>query len=287
MREASHNSQGMLRLSDGRALAYAEWGDPAGIAVLHFHGTPGSRLERHLDDRAYGRLSVRYVTVDRPGYGRSDPLPGRSFGDWATDVKELTDHLGIDRFRIFAVSGGGPFALAVAHEMAGRVERVAIVSGVGPVNRPGAFRGMELTERLSYWASPRYPRVSSALTGAFLGSAARASDLIVRAASNAGKTVALGASDARVLSDQLRESLRQGAGAAVWENTLCARPWGFPVAEVRTEVLLWHGDRDRVCPLHHAKYLASHLPNATLTVRRGGHFLVVRCAEETMRALIA
>ena len=45
--------------------------------------------------------------------------------------------------------------------------------------------------------------------------------------------------------------------------------------------------RDHVCPLHHAQYVASTLPNATLTVRRGGHLLVLRAAEEALRALIA
>jgi len=279
--------EGTVRLSDGRVLAYAEWGDPSGLPVLHFHGTPGSRLERHVDDRLYERLGVRYVTIDRPGYGRSDPRPGRTFMDWASDVRELTDDLGISRFRIFAVSGGSPFALATASALGDQVVRVAIVSGVGPVDRPGAFRGMDVTERLNYWASPRYPRASAAATRAFLGSAARATDLIARAASHAGKMVASRASDARVLSEQLREALRQGAGAAVWENALCARPWGFPVASVGTEVHLWHGDRDHVCPLHHATDVASRLSNATLTVRRGGHFLVLRCAEEALRALIA
>jgi len=279
--------EGTLRLRDGRALSYAEWGDPHGIPVLHFHGIPGSRFERHVDDRLYTRLGVRYVTADRPGYGGSDPLQERTFLDWASDVRELTDHLGIERFRIFAVSGGAPFALAVASALPDRVDRVAIVSGVGPVDRPGAFRGMDLTERLNYWATPRYPRASAAMTRAFLGSAARASDLIARAASHAGKMVASRASDARVLTEQLRESLRQGAAAAVLENALCARPWGFALENVGTEVQLWHGDRDHVCPLHHAQYLASLLPSTTLTVRRGGHFLVLRCAEETLRGLIA
>ena len=278
--------EGTVRLQDGRALAYAEWGDPSGFPVLHFHGTPGSRLERHVDDRVYARLGIRYVTMDRPGYGGSDPLPGRSFMDWAADVRALTDHVGIERFRIFAVSGGSPFALAAASVLGDRVSRIAIVSGVGPVDRPGAFKGMELTERLNYWATPRYPRASAALTRAFLGSAARASDVITRAAAHTGKAVATRAAGARVLTEQLRESLRQGAGAAVWENALCARPWGFELSDVTTEVQLWHGDRDHVCPLHHATDVASRLPHATLTVRRGGHFLVVRCAEEALLALI-
>jgi len=32
-----------IKLSDGRALGYAEYGDPQGQPVLHFHGFPSSR----------------------------------------------------------------------------------------------------------------------------------------------------------------------------------------------------------------------------------------------------
>ena len=276
-----------MHLADGRALAYAEWGDPAGTPVLHFHGIPGSRLERHGDDRLYAGLGVRYVTVDRPGYGRSDPAPGRTFVDWGADVAELTHVLGIERFRALAVSGGAPFALAVAALFPESVERVAIVSGVGPVDRPGAFKGMELTERATYWAAPRYPRALAAISGVALGGAVRASDALARAASHAGKTVAARAVGARAVTEQLRESLRQGAQAMVWEDALCARPWGFELASVSCDVQLWHGDRDHVCPLHHARYVASELPNATLTERRGGHMLVLRVAQEALRGLIA
>jgi pimeloyl-ACP methyl ester carboxylesterase len=277
----------VMRLPDGRALAFAEWGSPSGIPVLHFHGIPGSRLERHTDDRIYARLGIRYVTVDRPGYGRSDPNIGRTFTDWASDVATLADHLEIDRFRLLGVSGGGPFALAAAAVLGSRVERVAIVSGAGVPDRPGAFKGMDLSERLTYWASPRYPRASALMTSAFLGGAARATDLVARAASHAGKMAGSRAIEARTFAELLRESLRQGASATVWENALCARPWDFSLSDVRVPVQLWHGDRDRICPLHHAQHLASALPEATLTVRNGGHLLILRCAEEVLPALIA
>jgi pimeloyl-ACP methyl ester carboxylesterase len=276
-----------MRSPGGRVLAFAEWGDPAGRPVLHFHGIPGSRFERHIDDRIYGRLGIRYITVDRPGYGGSDPAPGRTFTDWASDVAALTSYLGIDTIRLVGVSGGGPFALAAAAALPSLVERVAIVSGVGPADRPGAFRGMDLSERLTYWASPRYPRASAVMTSAFLGGAARASDFFARAASHAGKTAAARATEARVVSEQLREALRQGSTTTVWENALCARPWGFSLNDVRAPVHLWHGARDRICPLHHAEYLEASLPDATLTVRPGGHFLILRAAEEVLRSLIS
>ena len=35
-----------LRLTDGRMLCYAVWGDPRGRPVLLFHGSPASRLFR-------------------------------------------------------------------------------------------------------------------------------------------------------------------------------------------------------------------------------------------------
>jgi hypothetical protein len=34
-----------VELHDGRALGFAEYGDPDGKPVFHFHGHPGSRLE--------------------------------------------------------------------------------------------------------------------------------------------------------------------------------------------------------------------------------------------------
>ena len=42
-------------LRDGRQLAFAEYGDPAGWPVFFFHGWPGSRLDFAPND---DRLSV-------------------------------------------------------------------------------------------------------------------------------------------------------------------------------------------------------------------------------------
>jgi len=61
-----------IRLPDGRGLAYSEWGDLAGRPVVLLHGTPGSRLIC-LDEDATLAAGVRLLTMDRPGYGLSDP----------------------------------------------------------------------------------------------------------------------------------------------------------------------------------------------------------------------
>jgi pimeloyl-ACP methyl ester carboxylesterase len=67
--------EGAIRLADGRALAYAEWGDPAGRPVLLMHPTPGCRLycpDNYRVERTSAECGARVITVDRPGFGRSD-----------------------------------------------------------------------------------------------------------------------------------------------------------------------------------------------------------------------
>ncbi len=66
----------LLELDDGRTIGYATWGDPEGTPVFIGHRTPGSRLDRYagLDDPEWvRRRRVRFIGVDRPGYGYSDP----------------------------------------------------------------------------------------------------------------------------------------------------------------------------------------------------------------------
>lgn len=122
---------------DGRALAYAVWGDPDGFPVLALHGTPGCRLERWPDEDLYRRLEVCLVTHDRAGYGRSDRRRGRRVVDEADDVVVLADHLGLERFGVSGASGGGAHALACAALLPDRVVRATCTVGVAPLGQPG------------------------------------------------------------------------------------------------------------------------------------------------------
>ena len=52
---------------------------------------------------------IRIIAPDRPGLGLSTRLPGRQIADWPNDVRELADALGIARFAVIGISGGGPY----------------------------------------------------------------------------------------------------------------------------------------------------------------------------------
>jgi len=148
-----------IKLRDGRSLGYAEYGNLQGKPVLHFHGLPSSRLEMHsaaLDEIAT-RLNARVIVVERPGMGLSDFKPGRTIGDWPSDVIQLADALGLDRFAVMGLSGGGPYVTVCALKIPKRLTAAGIISGVGPLEAPGATDGMNKRDRQLYPIARRAP----------------------------------------------------------------------------------------------------------------------------------
>lgn len=99
-----------ILLKDGRHIGLCEYGDLEGFPVFFFHGTPGSRVMFLDDDPISKELGVRLICLDRPGFGLSTPQPDRTILDWAKDVLEVADHLGVHHFSVMGVSGGGAFA---------------------------------------------------------------------------------------------------------------------------------------------------------------------------------
>ncbi len=68
----------ILRLSDGRRLGYAEYGDPEGEPIMLFHDTPGSRLYWKLLPGFPFLPNLHIIALERAGYGLSDWKPGRT-----------------------------------------------------------------------------------------------------------------------------------------------------------------------------------------------------------------
>jgi pimeloyl-ACP methyl ester carboxylesterase len=120
---------------DGRNLAYCVWGDPNGRPMFLFHGSPGSRVFAP-NPFTTEESGIQLITVDRPGYGRSDRQPGRQMRDWTADVEALAGSLGIQEFSVMGHSSGGPYALACAFALPDRVKHVALVSSVAPQGEP-------------------------------------------------------------------------------------------------------------------------------------------------------
>lgn len=275
-----------LALDDGRTLAYAAFGDPEGAPVVVFHGGVGSRGFGLLFEDAAAALGARLVSPDRPGYGRSDPQPDRTLVDWPDDVAVLADALGVDRFGVLGVSGGGPYAAACAYALPDRVHAAALVSSVGPPGAPAAT-GMRVVLRLARWL----PWLAGIPIRRTLERARTDPDAAVeaRASGKAGPEAAMHHGDAgRRLNAQTAEAGRQGHRPTVSEMALVGRDWGFDLGAIDVPVRVWHGALDRTVPVATAEYLADAIPDARLTVHDDvGHLsLPVTYADEVLGSLL-
>jgi pimeloyl-ACP methyl ester carboxylesterase/AcrR family transcriptional regulator len=269
----------LLTLRDGRRLAYTEWGSRDGAPIIHLHGTPGSRFEHEAAEELYRSLGVRMITPDRPGYGLSDPQPHRRLVDWPADLVELADSLHLQRFGMISLSGGGIYALACAALIPERITCVVTTGCPAPLDRPGALTGMEFTNEAGLWLEEKTPRL---LEGGMqlLGSLVKRYPTYfvdrLRRGSPPPDQQVLSTSWVRLTTiATLRESLRTGPCGYNEDLRILTRPWGFAPENIRLPVHLWHGEIDAVIPLHHARYLASVIPGATLTICPGeAHMLL-------------
>src|SRR5262249_34254901 len=66
------------------------------------------------------------------------------------DAIQLMDSLGIDKFAVFGVSAGGPYAAVCAYKLAGRLTKTAIVSTAGPLNPENAFENIHPSVRAGF-----------------------------------------------------------------------------------------------------------------------------------------
>ena len=281
-----------LSLRDGRRLGYSEYGKPDGEPGFYFHGHPGSRLEPQFADEAAADAGVRIIALDRPGYGLSDFQPHRTILDWPRDVGEAADMLGLDRFSVLGSSGGGPYALACAHELPDRITRAGVISGVGPYDAPGATQGMRWQNRVGFQLGARFPPLARLIMWSMERQVRRrperALDAIAQAMSPADAEVARRPDVRHVLGAVIAEAFRQGSRGAALDVVLLGRPWGFRLDEIKPVVFLWQGETDVLVPPAMGRYLAGEIPNCHATFFPGeGHLLVVDHMSEIVRAFAA
>jgi pimeloyl-ACP methyl ester carboxylesterase len=245
-----------IRLSDGRTLGFAEYGDPAGKPVLLFHGATLSRLFGAVADGSARKVGVRLIAPDRPGIGLSDPKPGRTMLDWAADVGELADRLDLARFSVLGHSLGGAYVLACAYAMPKRLIGAGVAAGAIPVGPT-----MEL---------PPLLRMPPALVALLLSTMTR---LLMfgpqwlrqkmRAADPPPDRQLFASPEfTAIVERSVREGLRTGMGGIRVDAAVLAKPWGFTFEDIHVPVHLWYAELDSMVPFALGKKLAAAIPQS-------------------------
>jgi pimeloyl-ACP methyl ester carboxylesterase len=268
-----------VRLDDGRVLrvhdsaprisAVQDDGGPRDAFTILWHtGSPqtGALLDPLLAATAERR--IRLLSYGRPGYGGSTALPERDVASAASDVAQIADTLGLDRFAVMGHSGGGPHALACAALLPDRISGVVALASLAPFEADGIgdwFGGMASDgESLRAAARGREARERYEETAEFDATSFIDRDYALLD----GDWTSLGADAGHASSD--------GPEGLIADDLSFVKPWGFEVSTIAAPVLIVQGGLDRIIPPSHGDWLMRHIPGAELWFRPGdGHISIL------------
>ncbi len=265
-----------IELADGRSVGFADFGPPQATAVLCCHGGPGSRLGPRGWAAAARDRRLRLIGIDRPGYGLSTPLPGRTIGSWASDALAVMDHLEIDRFVAVGTSTGGAYALALAALAPGRAIAAVVCCGLSDL-RWSEGKAMTTVNRMGdMWDADR--ETALAIATEVLG---EDGSKMGTAMDNVGLTPA----DLALVRDpawlarwtaEFPEMFAQGVIGFADDRRADGAGWGsFDVSAIRCPVIVLHGGGDTGVPVAHAHHTAALVPGADLRIfEHHGHFSI-------------
>ncbi len=275
-----------LVLADGRRIVWRCYGDPKGTPVIALHGTPGSRLKFSATDAPAHALGQWIVSIDRWGYGATSPHPAPTLSAFADDMLALADHLSLDRVAVLGVSGGGPYAVAVAARLATRVSAVALVAPVGPL---AGEAGLVMTplHQFCFGRLARSPRSVHRVFAAFARLLRFSPEFGVRVANalapKADRAVLRHTDTRQRLAATFAEGLRPGTMGPVTDLGLFAAPWTIAPADVTAPCRLWLGSADVNVPGDAVRRLAKRLAGAEMVELPGhGHLWVARNYDEVL-----
>ena len=265
-----------FKLKDGRELEILDNGINSDQAIIFHHGTPGHATAwlSWLDEAA--AAGVRALSYSRAGYGTSDRNPGRSVISINSDIAQVLDGKGINKFVAIGWSGGGPHALANTFEprnvgaisLAGvgafGVDDLNFLEGMGPENHDEFGAALKGESVITQWMNDNAVAMKNVsgndIREAFGGLIGEADKEVLEGAT----------ADAMAVS--IRSGLAVSFDGWIDDDLVFIKHWGFDLEAITKPVILWQGDQDLMVPHAHSYWLEKHIPTAKLTFIPGhGH----------------
>lgn len=285
----------VIILGNGRRIGVAEFGAPDGIPVLAFHGAPASRLMFDVAHLAARDQGIRLIAFDRPGYGLSPLDYGATLKSRTETFHGLAEALGLDRFSVLGISGGGPYAVALAAELGRRVQALALVSPLGPVadvaTRASEER-VELTvaQRAFFLDLPRHPwvlRINAEIASRSFHAAPKlVATTFVHLLPKVDQVILARPEVSKSLIAMTLEAIRHGIGGGIADLEIYGEEWHVDFSAITAKARLWQGDADTIVPIAVAERLGQLIPGCEVTkVAGGGHFWVYDAIADLLGAV--
>ena len=292
--EATPGTQGdgtarrLLRLADGRELAYRDLGARDGYPVFVFQSLIVSSLLRPVEIEAARRAGVRLISVERPGTGLSTPDPQFDYASFARDCRALADHLGLRRAAMFAWASGAPFALAAGAELGERVTGIALVAP-RLVFQPDMDRTHPAAE--FFGGLRRHPWLIDAVFAIIRSKRSRRflAPMIRRFMEGSAADAAILERDKTLLPffvDGVIEALDVTREGPVREALMFAEKKSLDIGGLTAPVLVWVGNDDRMNRPDDVRRMLQKIPVAEFKLFPGeGHLIAITRFAELLEKL--
>ena len=111
-------------------------GDGPVVVMLHANTSTVRSWDQQL--QTFHNAGLRAIAFDRRGWGRSfaKPETGSQPGSIAEDLEALVQHLGLTRFDLLGIAGGGFAALDYAAWQPQRLKRLVVAGSNGQFSEP-------------------------------------------------------------------------------------------------------------------------------------------------------
>ncbi|NUR87140.1 MAG: alpha/beta hydrolase, partial [Nonomuraea sp.] len=228
-------------------------------------------------------LGVRLISLDRPGLGVSTPAPGRTFADFAADVRAFARRRGLGRTAMVGNSQGAPFALACA--AGGAVSALALVSAADEVADPRFAGALPEELRRLVDLSTHDPESAEKVFAGFTPQAMW--DLVMGGSPPCDLAVYQREEFAARYREALREAFAQGPEGYARDTVLAMGPWGIDLSSITVPVDVWYGEEDRTHSPDQGTGLTARIPGAVRHVVPGaGGAVLWTDAEPILRTLL-
>jgi pimeloyl-ACP methyl ester carboxylesterase len=278
----------LVTMRDGRRLGLTVFGDPAVERVVVLcHPAPGAG-GFDPDPPVTSSWGVHVVSVDRPGYGSSSPLPDFQRGSvslWAEDLAEYlelvieqareTGRTPLHELGVVGWGTGGRTALALAAKHPGLIDRVALVATPAP-------------DAEVPWVSRQFKELARELSGMTVPESKRRLQQWLQEHGPGGiEQIARGAADRHVLerpglrnrTERMLQHAGEQGSIGLADDLLASLDddWGFDLDAVTAPTLLVYGAKDPIVPSAHGRWFKRRLRNASPTLAvlpRAGHMVI-------------
>lgn len=262
---------------DQKKITYYTFGNPNGVPLLFYHGFPGTGKQAQLLCESHLRSEIYFIAIDRPGYGDSDPQMNLTLQKFASDIDELTTHLNVSKFINMGVSGGGPYAAAVAYYLPNKIIKSGSICGVAPITTEN-FKYLNSRQRKIFLMTKLLPgnalkflvqKIYDANVNKFDQYLSTDFDSIFEK----DKLIFNNPDVGPFLMETFKLSLKNGPQGMLIDMNIISKPWGFSLDQIQGPYYLWHGDRDDIVHHEMSNYMNRKIPNVKYELFKGeGHY---------------